>query len=450
MKSINPVTGHVIKEFKELSYKECIDALQLSKKSFLRWSRLPFSSRAKCIKRVAALLKKNKQEYARRITLEMGKPITESIREVEKCAWACEYFADNAEHMLKDDIVKTEARKSYVRFEPVGVILGVMPWNFPFWQVLRFAAPALMAGNTCVVKHASNVPWCSSTIESIFNKAGMKNIYKNLLIDSKTATKIIQRNEISGVSLTGSVEAGRKIAEAAGKNLKKFVLELGGSDAYIVLKDADLENCCITAAKARFINSGQSCIAAKRFIVVKSAAKKFEKILVEQAKSMKLGNPINQNTQIGPLAKPELLENLDRQVKDAVKKGARVLTGGHKLKNNFYMPTVITNVKNNMLILTEETFGPVAPIIVVKDEKEAIKIANNSRFGLGASLWTRNIKKAEKLAKQIEAGTISVNGMVKSDPRLPFGGIKDSGIGRELSHYGIKEFVNIKSIVIEG
>ena len=450
MKSINPATGEVIREFKNLNYEDCIRKLKQTKRTFLNWSKLPFSKRAKCLKHVAYLLKKNKQEYAKRITLEIGKPITESIKEIEKCAWVCEYFANNSEEMLKDEFVKTEAKKSYVTFEPLGIIMGIMPWNFPFWQVFRFAVPALMAGNVCIVKHASNVPWCSSSIENIFNKAGMKNVYKNLLINSEIATKLIEREEISGVSITGSVKVGKKIAEAAGKNLKRCVLELGGSDAYIILNDADLKNCCITAAKARLINSGQSCIAAKRFIVVKSAAKKFEKAFIEQVKSMKLGNPMNKNTQIGPLAKHALVENLDHQVNDAIKNGAKVLYGGHKLKNNFYMPTVLTNVKNNMLILNEETFGPVAPIIIVKDENEAIQTANNTKFGLGTSIWTKNLKKAEKLAKQIQAGVISINDMVKSDPRLPFGGIKNSGFGRELSHYGIKEFVNIKSIIIEG
>ncbi len=449
MKSINPATQQVIKEFNRLSYEDGIKEIGKSRRAFFEWKTKPIAYRAKLLKKVSSVLKRNKNEYAEIITSEMGKPITESIKEIEKCAWVCEYYAENSKRMLKDETVKTEMKKSYVSFEPLGIILGIMPWNFPFWQVFRFAVPALAAGNACLLKHASNVPICSTTIEEIFNKSGMKNVFKSLLIDSHTAMELIENGLINGVSLTGSVGAGKKIAELSGKNLKKLVLELGGSDPYIVLKDADLKSCCATAIKARMINSGQSCIAAKRFIVVKEVAKEFEKLFVEQAKLLKVGNPMNENTTIGPLAKLELADALELQIKDAVSKGAKILYGGYRLKGNFFMPGIITNVEDDMKILTEETFGPIAPIIIVKDEKEAIKVANNTEFGLGASIWTRNLKKAEKLAKEIQTGTVFINGMVRSDPRLPFGGIKNSGFGRELSHYGIKEFVNIKTVVID-
>lgn len=451
MKSINPTTQEVLKEFENFSYDYCLKELRNSKRVFNKWKKTSFDTRKRYLKRLESVLLKNKNEYAKIMTLEMGKPITESVKEIEKCAWVCRYFADNLENMLKDEVIKTEMKNSYVTFEPLGVILGIMPWNFPFWQVFRFAIPTIAAGNVCVLKHASNVPWSSSTIELVFRKVGLQGVFKNLLIDSKIALKLIRSNELNGVSLTGSVEAGREIGELSGKNLKKVVLELGGSDPFIVLKDADLKSCCVTAVKARMVNSGQSCIAAKRFIVVKGIAKEFEELFLETVKSLKIGNPLSEVTSIGPLAKPELVDALERQVKDAVSKGAKVLYGGCRLntRGNFFMPTVITNVKEEMEIFKEETFGPVAPIIIVKDEEEAIKIANNTNFGLGASIWTKNLKKGEILAKEIEAGVVFINGLVRSDPRLPFGGVKDSGIGRELSHYGLKEFVNIKTVVIE-
>ena len=447
MKSINPFTGELLKEFKNQNYEECIKKLDNSQKAFQEWKNKPISYRSKILKKVSQQLKKEKKQYATLISKEMGKPISESIKEIEKCAWVCEYFADNSAKFLKDEIIKTEAKKSYVRFEPLGVIFGIMPWNFPFWQVFRFAVPALMAGNACIIKHASNVPMCSTAIDNIFNKTGMRNILQNFLIDSETAMMLIERNEIKGVSLTGSVGAGREIAEKAGKNLKKVVLELGGSDPFIVLKDANLKSCCATAVSARMLNTGQSCIAAKRMIVVKDIAKEFETLFVDNVKSLKMGNPLEETTNIGPLAKPELIVTLDNQVKDAIKKGGKILCGGYK-NRNFYLPTVITNVNEGMAILKEETFGPVIPIIIVKDEAAAIKEANRTNFGLGASIWTTNLIKADKLAKEIESGNVFVNGMVRSDPRMPFGGMKDSGFGRELSHYGIKEFTNIKSIVI--
>ncbi len=434
-------------KFNKMDYSGCLKEIGLSRKNFLKWKSRPIPERIKCIRKISLSLKKRKLEYARIITSEMGKPISESVKEIEKCAWLCDYFADNAEGMLKDELVESEMKKSYVAFEPLGVILGIMPWNFPFWQVFRFAIPALLAGNACILKHSSNVPLCSSTIEKIFN-SGIKGIFRNFLISSKTAMRLIAH--VDGVAFTGSVGAGREVAEVAGRNLKKCVLELGGSDPFIVLEDADLKLCCAAAIKARMLNTGQSCIAAKRFIVVKGISKDFETQVLENMKSLKIGNSLDESTNLGPLARPEFLMKIGSQVNDAISRGAKVLYGGRRMNGNYYMPTLLSNVNEKMRVFNEETFGPVIPIIVVNNEKEAIAIANSTRFGLGASIWSRNINKAESLARQIQSGSVFINGIVRSDPRLPFGGIRDSGFGRELSHYGIKEFVNIKTVVIDG
>jgi len=452
IKSINPANKKIMKKFRSLNLNHASAEIKKSRSAFLKWKILGVSERASLMRKVSKVLLQSKRELSKIMTNEMGKPIKESVLEIEKCARVCEYYASNATKFLKPESVKTESKKSYVIFEPLGIVLGIMPWNFPFWQFFRFAVAALCAGNVVVLKHSSNVPQSALEIEKVFRQAGFpKNVVKTLIIDSKTATEIIERNFVDAVSVTGSVEAGKKIAEVSGRNLKKIVMELGGNDPFIVLEDADLKFTCETGVKARTINSGQSCIAAKRFIVVKKIAKAFEKLFVEQMEQLKTGNPLDEKNSIGPLARDDLVLNLERQVKNSVKKGAKILYGGYKphgLKGYYYMPTVISDVRKGMPVYDEETFGPVASIIVVKNEEEAIMEANNTRFGLGASIWSKNLKRAENLATKIEAGNVFINGIVKSDPRLPFGGTKDSGIGRELSGYGIKEFVNIKTIVI--
>lgn len=451
IKSINPSNEKVIGEFELLNLNESLREIEKSRNAFLKWRSFGLLKRAALMKKVSKVLLKRKKELSLIITSEMGKPIKDSTSEIEKCAWLCEYYALNSKRFLRDEIVKTEAKKSYVTFEPLGIVFGIMPWNFPFWQVFRFAIAALCAGNVCLIKHSSNVPRTTIEIENVFTEAGFpKNVLKILLVNSETSISIIKKGNIDAISLTGSVETGRKVAEVAGKNLKKIVLELGGNDSFIVLEDADLKFTCESGVNARMINSGQSCIAAKRFIVVKKIAKNFEKLFVEYVKNLKVGDPFDEITNIGPLARKDIVLNLERQVKESVKKGAKILYGGYrpKLDGYYYMPTVLSNVKKGMPVYEEETFGPVASITVVKNEEEAIRESNNTKFGLGASIWSKDIKKAEKLAKHLDVGNVFINGIVKSDPRLPFGGIKYSGIGRELSHYGIKEFVNIKTIVI--
>lgn len=452
IRSINPANKKLLKEYNLLNLNEALREIEKSRNAFFKWKNLSLAKRTSLIKKVARVLRHNKKQLAIKITNEMGKTINSSILEIEKCAALCDYYSVNAKKFLADETVKTENKKSYVTFEPLGVVFGIMPWNYPFWQVFRFAVAALCAGNVVVVKHASNVLGSALEIEKVFRKTGFpESVLKALPIDSKTATKLINKKSIDAVSVTGSVETGKKIAEIAGRNLKKIVLELGGNDPFIVLKDADLKFTCETGVKARMNNTGQSCIAAKRFIVIKEISEKFEKTFIEYVKKLKVGNPLDKKNNIGPLAREDLVLNIERQVKDAVRKGAKILYGGRRpqeLKGYYYMPTILSNVKKGMAVYDEETFGPIASIIVVKNEEEAIKIANSTKFGLGASIWTKNTKKAESLAKKIEAGSVFINGLVKSDPRLPFGGIKNSGYGRELSEYGIKEFVNIKTIVI--
>ncbi len=451
MKAINPTDNRVIKEYPEHSEQEVKKIISLVQEEFRFWRQISMIQRSGLMRRVAQILRQRRDEFAGIITLEMGKIIREARAEVEKCAWVCEYYAENAEKFLKDEDVKTDASRSYVAFEPLGVILAVMPWNFPFWQVFRFAAPALMAGNAAVLKHASNVPGCALAIEEIFRDAGFPaNLFRTLLIKAPLAEKVIEDRHIQAVTLTGSEPAGRAVAALAGRKIKKTVLELGGSDPFIVLEDADLEKCVQTAVQARMLNAGQSCIAAKRFIVVEPLLKNFEQQMTERVKSLKVGNPADESTDIGPLAREDLVDEIDRQVRDSVKAGARLLTGGKRPpgSGSFYLPTVLSDVKKGMPVYDEETFGPVAAIIPVQDEDEAVAVANDSEFGLGASIWSRNTEKAKTLAREINTGSVFINGMVKSDPRLPFGGIKKSGYGRELSHYGIKEFVNIKTVWI--
>jgi len=449
MKAINPATNELIKEYKEHTTEEVGKIIGLVDQRQKDWRQTSFEHRAKLMHGAAATLRKNVDRYARLISMEMGKVITEAKAEVEKSAWVCDFYADNAEKFLADEIIETDASKSFVAFQPLGIVLAVMPWNFPYWQVFRFAAPALMAGNAGVLKHASNVPGCALDIEQIFVEAGFpENLFRTLLISSKLVDGVIKDDRIKAVTLTGSEPAGMAVASSAGRQLKKTLLELGGSDPYIVLEDADLPACVATSAQARMLNAGQSCIAAKRFIVVESMVKQFEEQQAAIMKSLKVGDPLDEKTKVGALARMDLLEELDEQVQKSIKMGARLLCGGKKADRPgaFYEPTVLADVKKGMPAYEEETFGPVSAIIPVKDTEEAIRIANDSRFGLGGSVWSKDIKKAEMVARRIETGAMFINGMTKSDPRLPFGGVKKSGYGRELSKYGIKEFVNIKTI----
>lgn len=451
IKAINPATGKLIKEYNEVSLENAIDALKKTDAAFKEWKKTDFSERSKLMKKAGNILKDKKEEYGRLMAEEMGKPITQGEAESEKCAWVCDYYAENAEKFLQDELVETDAGKSYVAFEPLGTIMAIMPWNFPFWQVFRFAVPSIMAGNTGVLKHASNVPGNALAIEEVFREAGFPdNVFKTLLISSSTASSLISSDYVKAVTLTGSNAAGSKVAALAGENLKKMVLELGGSDPFIALSDVNVKTCVANAVSARTINTGQSCVAAKRFIVMEDIADKFEKEYKEKMESLVVGDPLDRKTEVGPMARQDLLMDLDKQVQNSIKKGAKLLTGGKRLDRQgfFYEPTVLSDVKKGMPAFEEELFGPVAAVIRVKDEDEAIKVANSTIYGLGASIWSDNTEKAEKLARRIEAGAVFVNGIVKSDPRMPFGGVKKSGYGRELSHYGIKEFVNIKTVWI--
>ncbi len=449
MKAVNPANNQLIKEYPEHEIAEVKRIINLVQEEFHAWRRVSFVQRAALMKNAAHVLRQKKEELAFLITQEMGKIIRESRAEVEKCAWVCDYYAENAERFLTAEIIETDAGESYVSFEPLGIVLAVMPWNFPFWQVFRFAAPALMAGNAGILKHASNVPGCALAIEKIFKEAGFpENIFRTLLIKPNLIPEVIGDRHVQAATLTGSEPAGAAVAALAGREIKKTVLELGGSDPFIVLQDADLDRAVQTAVQARMINAGQSCIAAKRFIVVEDLLPAFEQKMAEKMRALKVGDPQDESTDVGPLARPDLVKDLERQVEKSIEQGARLLLGGKAIEGpgNFYQPTVLTDVKKGMPVYEEETFGPVAAIIPVQDEDEAIAVANDSPFGLGASLWTKNIEKGKTLAREIRAGAVFINGMVKSDPRLPFGGIKKSGYGRELSHYGIKEFVNIKTV----
>lgn len=451
MKAINPATNELIKEYHEHSTEEINQIIELVNEEFKLWRTSSFSHRSTLMHRASEILRKNVDKYAELISLEMGKIISESRAEIEKCAWVCDYYADNAEGFLTDEVVETDASRSFVAFEPLGIVLAVMPWNFPFWQVFRFAAPALMGGNAGVLKHASNVPGCALAIEEIFREVGFPpNIFRTMLISAGKVEDVIKDNRVKAVTLTGSEPAGMSVASIAGRELKKTVLELGGSDPFIVLEDADLSACVATSVKARIINAGQSCIAAKRFIVVAPLVKQFEEQQVVMMQALKVGAPLSEDSQVGPMARADLLDELDIQVQESIKKGAKLLCGGKRadLPGAFYLPTVLTDVEKGMPVYEQETFGPVSAIIPVKNTEEAIAVANDSVFGLGGSLWSQDLKKAEAVARRIETGAVFINGMTKSDPRLPFGGIKRSGYGRELSHYGIKEFVNIKTIWI--
>ncbi len=450
IQSINPYTEMVMQEFDLLERDEVDRQVQVSRKVFSNWREMPVAERSQYIRKLANVLRSEKRTYAELITKEMGKPIKESLAEIEKCAWLADYYAENADRFLKPEEVKTEAKKSYVVFQPLGVVLAIMPWNFPFWQALRFGIPAIAAGNVVVLKHASNVPMTALAIEEAFRKAGFPDsVFKTLLIDSAEALRLIDEDRIDAVSLTGSNKAGEEVGEHAGRRIKKLVLELGGSDAFIVLDDADVEKAGRIAANARMINTGQSCIAAKRFIVMKSVAEEFKRHFTARLKELKIGDPMDETTDIGPVAKRDIVDSLNDQLRDAVNKGAEVVQMPQPLRKGlFFPPCAVYNPKPDMKVLHEEVFGPIAPVITVKDENEAIKVANDTEYCLGAAVWSRNTDRAERVAAQIEAGAVAINDMVKSDPRLPFGGCKKSGIGRELSYFGLREFVNIKTVVV--
>jgi len=449
---INPATNILVKQFKNIGNNEVDEVIIKSNIAYQSWRTTTFSERSKILLNTAKVLIDGKKKYAEIMTLEMGKPITQAIAEVEKCAWVCEYYAENAESILKNEIIETDASESFVQFDPIGIVLAVMPWNYPMWQVFRFAAPALMAGNVALLKHASNVPMSALAIEEIFSKAGLPEFaFKTLLIESHQVEHVIKNPLVKATTLTGSEPAGKAVAAASGKALKKSVMELGGSDPFIILEDANIDEAVSVGVLARILNNGQSCIAAKRFILLENVADEFESKFVEKMNSLIVGDPMDEKTELGPIAREDLLLELIYQVKTSVEQGAEILCGGKRLDKEgaFYQATVLSNVQKGMLAYDEELFGPVAIMIRAKDEEDAIRIANDTPFGLGASLWTSNIEKAKELSKEIDSGSVFINGLVKSDPRLPFGGTKTSGYGRELSHYGIKEFVNIKTIWIK-
>lgn len=451
MKSINPATGEVVKEYREHSWQDVETALSASRAAFERWRGADFSARADCMKRASTLLAERKGQFAELMAIEMGKPVKQGRAEIEKCALACTFYAERAEAFLSPLSVQADAQKSYVAFQPLGTVLAVMPWNFPFWQVFRFTAPSLMAGNAAILKHAANVPGCAMAIEAIFGEAGFPSgLFRSLLVDSEHVARIIERPEVAAVTLTGSTRAGKAVASAAGTALKKTVLELGGSDPYVVLEDADLDGAVEICASSRLINGGQSCIAAKRFIVVGSQRAAFETKLAERMGRTKVGDPRDEHTDMGPLAREDLRDALHRQVTKSIEAGARVVLGGTipDKRGAWYPPTVLTDVQSGMPAYDEELFGPVAAVIAARDEEDAIAKANDTAFGLGAAVFTRDIARGERVAKEIDAGNCFVNALVKSDPRLPFGGIKESGYGRELSEFGIREFVNIKTVYV--
>jgi acyl-CoA reductase-like NAD-dependent aldehyde dehydrogenase len=447
VKTINPATEEVLNEYDIMTKEQINDKVKKARNAFQDWKK-DASKRIDHLHDFANQLRKDKEKLARIATNEMGKAIKEARSEVEKCAWAMEYYADNGQILSTDEVVNTDARKTVIRFQPIGVIGSIMPWNFPYWQALRFAAPSLMIGNTIVLKPASATMQCGIEIEKTFKSAGLPDgVFQTLVGDSSVAESLID-SDTNAVTFTGSVPVGAKVAQRATSQIKKTVLELGGSDPFIVCEDADIEKASNGAIKGRFINCGQSCIASKRFIVVKNVANEFIEKFVHKAEKLKVGDPLSDDTDIGPLVNTSGLNKIDSQVKEAVKEGAELLKGGEQIgkKGYFYKPTVLKNVNPKMKIAQEEVFGPVAPIIVAGDEVEAIEIANDSEYGLGASIWTQDLDKAERLSSIVESGIVSVNNVVASDPRVPFGGVKKSGFGRELSRYGMLVFVNIKSV----
>jgi succinate-semialdehyde dehydrogenase / glutarate-semialdehyde dehydrogenase len=451
IESRNPATGELLEAFEATPPAEIERVLARAAGAFDDWRRRRFAERAHVLREAAHRLRADKAEHARTMALEMGKPVVQGEEEIEKCAWACEFFAEHGEAFMAEEPRKTEASRSFVRFDPLGAVLAVMPWNFPFWQVFRFAAPALMAGNVGVLKHASNVPRCALAIPALLRAAGApEGVFQTVLVGADAVSGIIADRRVAAVTLTGSDAAGRHVAESAGRALKKTVMELGGSDPFIVLADADLDAAARTAAAARLVNSGQSCIAAKRFIVVEEVADAFVERFVAEMRARRMGDPLDRATQVGPQARHDLRDQLHRQVEASVARGARLLLGGRVPDDPgaFYPPTVLAGVARGMPAFDEETFGPAAAVIRARDERDAIALANDSIYGLGASLWTTARARAERLAAEIQAGVVVVNGQVRSDPRMPFGGVKDSGWGRELSELGMREFVNVKSVIV--
>jgi len=451
IQSINPATEEVLASFTASTPQQVEQALHSAETAYRTWRRASFAERGVSMRQAAAYLRQHQTRLATTITAEMGKPIVEAEAEVEKCAWNCEFFADNAAHFLADAPRASSATESYVQFTPLGTVLAIMPWNFPLWQLFRFAAPALMAGNTAILKHASNVPQCAMAIEEVFRASGFPDgVFHTLLLPGSAANALINDRRIAAVTLTGSDEAGRRVGEAAGRAIKKAVLELGGSDPFIVLADADLEMAAETGVRARFQNAGQSCIAAKRFIVEAAVFDEFQDRFVAAVRGLRVGDPMQRATQVGPLARNDLRDTVAEQVRASVSRGARVCTGGagRAGRGYFFEPTVLTDVTPEMPASCEEVFGPVAALIRASTADEALALANQSPYGLGANLWTADLERARRMARDIEAGQVFINGMVGSDPRLPFGGVKLSGYGRELAEFGIREFTNIQTVWI--
>ncbi len=444
--TINPSTEKILVQYQNITDEELKTKVKKSREAFSKW-KTDIKKRANFLHLISEELRKNKENLAKTATQEMGKPLKESLAEVEKCAWVMEFYGDNGEVFLNPEVVNTDARKSVVMFEPVGLIGSIMPWNFPYWQALRFAAPSLMAGNTIILKPASATMQCGIEIEKIFHNIGANDIFQTIVGNSEMAEKLID-SDINAVTFTGSNTVGSKVAQRATSQIKKCVLELGGSDPFIVCSDADIEKASSGAVKGRFINCGQSCIASKRFFVVKDVAKEFIEKFVQKVEKLNVGDPMSDTTDVGPLVNSDGLEKIEAMVKDAIDKGAEVMTGAKRLgsKGYYYAPTVLDKINHSMMVAQEEVFGPVAPITVVPHEREAIRLANESQFGLGASIWTQDLAKAEQLSRQVESGIVTVNNVVISDPRVPFGGVKQSGFGRELSRYGMLEFVNVKSV----
>ncbi len=451
MRSINPATGKVMASFPLATPADVDTALQRAQQSFVTWRRTSFADRAVVLRAVAEQFRSRRAELAELITLEMGKPIVEAEAEIDKCAWVADYYAENAHTFLAPQPHASSATESYVDFPPLGTVLAIMPWNFPFWQLMRFAAPALMAGNTGILKHASNVPRCALAAEDVFLQAGAPGgVFQTLLLAGADAGRLIADARIAAVTLTGSEEAGARVGEEAGRAVKKVVLELGGSDPFIVLDDADVATAAETGVRARYQNAGQSCIAAKRFIVVDRVFDEFCERFLKAVDALVVGNPMQRSTQVGPLARDDLRDDLERQLRSGVAAGARVVVGGKRLPGPgcFFEPTVVTEVTPDNALAREEVFGPVAALMRVRDATEAIEVANDTPYGLGSSLWTSDLARARALAPDVQAGAVFINGMVASDPRLPFGGVKLSGYGRELSEYGIREFVNVQTVWI--
>ena len=444
--SKNPYTGEVIEEFKEYTKEEINNAIKKADDRYKTWRKVSFSEKSKLLKNAAKELRDNKQSYAEDITQEMGKPITQALAEIEKCAWVCEYYAENAENHLAKEIIETDAQKSYVSYEPIGIVLAIMPWNYPFWQVFRFAAPALMAGNIGLLKHASNVMRSANNIQKVFERAGFPDgCFQNLVISSSKIEDILKDKRVKAVTLTGSKPAGSAVAATAGSEIKKSVLELGGSNALVVFKDANIAEAVKTCVQARFQNTGQSCIAGKRLLLHERIAEEFMEEFVKQVRELKSGDTMDEDTFIGTLAREDLAEDLEKQIQDSVKQGAKIVLGGKRDKA-YFEPTIITNVKKGMPVFDQETFGPAMAVTTFKEDQEAIDLVNYSDFGLGVSIFTEDFTFAEKIVPAFEDGAVFVNELVKSDPRLPFGGTKISGYGRELSSHGIQEFINRKTV----